>query len=192
MDSLYVFVRLGWDHILDLSATDHLLYLSMLAIRFVFADLKALLFRVSAFALGHAATTAISGLTGWTDSSGWVEFSIAASIALTALFNLPPAKKKTAFWEPQTALALFFGLVHGLGFGSYFSQLTASGSSLGISLLGFTLGIEFAQFALVFAWLGLWAIFESAFGWKHREWVLALSGAGCAWSIGWCIEKWPL
>jgi len=185
-------LRLGWDHILDLGAWDHLLFLGMLSVRFVFADWKPLLFRITAFSLGHSATTVLAGLSGWSDSSGWVEFGIAASIALTALFNFAPGKKKPSAFEPQTILSLVFGMIHGLGFGAYFALLPASDANLALPLLGFTLGIELAQVAIALSALSLWAILESAFGWKHREWVLIWTGAGLAWSLLWCVENWPL
>jgi hypothetical protein len=191
MDSIKVFLRLGWDHIFDLNAWDHLLFLGMLCIRFVFADWKPLAFRITAFALGHSATTLFAALAQWSDSSGWVEFGIASSVALTALFNLAPGKKKPSPFEPQTVLALLFGLIHGLGFGAYFAQLPAADQNLAMPLLGFTLGIELAQLSIALGLLSLWAVLESAFGWKHREWVLIWTGAGLAWSLSWCIQKWP-
>ena len=59
--------------------------------------------------------------------------------------------------------ALFFGLIHGLGFSGYFKMLIGSSNSKLIPLLEFALGIEFAQIIIVLIILILGFIFQTIF-----------------------------
>jgi hypothetical protein len=103
---------------------------------------------VTAFTLAHSITLTIAAL-GYIDlPSRWVESTIAASVILAALNNLVPV-----FTDKRAFLAFGFGLIHGFGFASVLTDLGLKESSKLWSLLGFNLGVEIGQLALVVTFL---------------------------------------
>ena len=112
--------------------------------------LAALMLTVTGFTVGHSITLALASL-GWISASGaWVEPAIAISIAVTAALNLHPVRGL-----PAPALAATFGLVHGLGFSTVVIEAGLSGAPLVGALVGFNLGVEAGQLAMVALWCAL-------------------------------------
>lgn len=151
MDDFLFYTKLGLNHILDPNAYDHLLFLVALTLPYLFKQLRQLVVLVTFFTIGHT-------ISLWAASAGiirisvsWVEFLIPITILLTALhvlyWNKTITTKSSA---PFTLLALFFGIIHGLGFSNYFSMVF-SDKGIGLPLLYFTLGIEAAQILVVIA-----------------------------------------
>jgi hypothetical protein len=75
-----------------------------------------------------------------------VESVIAASIAVAALHNLWPVARVN-----EAAIAFVFGLFHGFGFASVLGDLGLGTEHLVLSLLGFNLGVEIGQVAIISA-----------------------------------------
>lgn len=99
---------------------------------------------VTAFTLAHSVTLALAA-SGLVDPpSRWVESLIALSVVLAALDNLRPFLP-----GPRWRMAAVFGLVHGLGFAGPLQDLGLRGGELVMPLLGFNLGVELGQLALV-------------------------------------------
>jgi len=105
---------------------------------------------VSAFTLSHSLTLALAALGLLALPSRWVESAIAASIVLTALDNLRPFLPAR-----RAAIAFGFGLVHGLGFASVLADLGLPSAARALALVGFNLGVELGQLAIVAAFLPL-------------------------------------
>ncbi len=82
---------------------------------------------------------------------GWIEFLIPVTIFLTALFNLFYTRKDAdqfrIFWHGLATT--FFGLIHGFGFSNYFNMMMAEIEEKAVPLLGFALGIEISQVAII-------------------------------------------
>ena len=76
--------------------------------------------------------------------SQWVEPAIAASIVATAAVNLTCWSSRTRY-----AMTLAFGFLHGLGFGGYFSERWSSGLAYLRTAVGFNLGVEIGQLAIL-------------------------------------------
>ena len=149
MTDFIFYLRLGFDHILDINAYDHLLFLVAMSLPFVFKQSRLLLLLVTAFTIGHTLSlwAASAGIIRF--SSNWIEFLIPMTILLTALHTLYwnnslERKPSLSFF----VLACFFGIIHGLGFSGYFSMVFQQ-KSIGFPLLYFTLGIELAQLVIV-------------------------------------------
>lgn len=172
MDDFLFYLRLGFDHILDPKAYDHLLFLVAITLPFVYKQLRTLLLLVTAFTLGHTLSlwAASAGVIRF--SSSWVEFLIPLTIVLTALhtlyWNTRLAQKTSA---PYLVLTAFFGIVHGLGFSSYFAMVFPQ-KSVGLPLLYFTVGIELAQLFIVVIVLLLNSILSGFFGVSKRDRLL--------------------
>jgi hypothetical protein len=105
---------------------------------------------VTAFTVAHSITLSLATL-GWVAlPSRWVESAIAASVVLAALNNLRPL-----FQRGRWMVAFGFGLVHGFGFASVLADLGLPQSALVLALLGFNVGVELGQLAIVAVFLPL-------------------------------------
>ncbi|MBB3220646.1 HupE/UreJ family protein [Pseudoduganella umbonata] len=99
---------------------------------------------VTAFTLAHSLTLALAALGVVAPPSRWVESAIAASVVVAALNNVWPVIP-----GPRWAAALLFGLVHGFGFAGVLAGLGLERGALTVSLVGFNLGVELGQLAIV-------------------------------------------
>jgi len=105
---------------------------------------------VTAFTLAHSVTLTLATLGVVTLPSRLVESAIAASVVLAALNNLFPLVHSRRW-----AVAFGFGLVHGFGFASVLADLGLPQGTLALALVGFNLGVEAGQLAIVAAFLPL-------------------------------------
>jgi hypothetical protein len=88
-------------------------------------------------------------------------------------------------------IALFFGLIHGLGFSNYLRSLLGTEQDLLLPLFSFNLGLELGQIMIVLGVLLLSFVLVSLVGMKKRELNLILSGAALGVSLILCVERWP-
>jgi len=144
------YILLGFQHILNWQAMDHLLLLLSITCVFTLKDIKQLLWLVTAFTLGHSLTLALATL-GWISiNPTWVEFLIPCTILVSAIQNLnfKDSKRRNSSKLPYYTV-LFFGLIHGLGFSNYLQSLLGKELSIFTPLLAFNLGLECAQLIVV-------------------------------------------
>jgi hypothetical protein len=170
-------VEYGINHVLDINAYDHILFLIVLTIPYVFKDWKRLFLLVSIFTLGHSLSLVLAVYGVVSVNSKIVEFLIPITILVVGLFNVFTAgkgaqKEKVGVLFLST---LFFGLIHGLGFAGEFKKLLGSGSNKLVLLLEFALGIEFAQIVIVFLVLFLSYIVQTIFRFSKRDWIMVIS-----------------
>lgn len=152
MTDFWFYIKLGLQHVLDLGAYDHILFLAALAVPFTFKSWKKVLVLATVFTIAHCTSLALSAYDIVRVNVSWIEFLIPVTIALTALFNLyriyvKSEMKSLGFLSLATA---FFGLVHGFGFSNYFNMMMAEEENKLFPLLGFATGIEFSQVVIVF------------------------------------------
>jgi hypothetical protein len=105
---------------------------------------------VTAFTLAHSITLTLATLGVVTLPSRIVESAIAASVVLAALNNLWPL-----FHGRRALVAFAFGLIHGFGFASVLLDLGLPKAALLLSLVGFNVGVEIGQMAIVLLFLPL-------------------------------------
>ncbi|UJH68887.1 HupE/UreJ family protein [Allomuricauda sp. SCSIO 65647] len=151
MQDFWFYVKLGFDHVLDLGAYDHILFLAALAVPFSFKKWKQVVILATIFTIAHCISLALSVYETATVDVGLIEFLIPVTIALTALFNIFRVFKEgksTGIYFQGLATA-FFGLIHGFGFSNYFKMLMAEEEDKIGPLLGFATGIEFSQVAII-------------------------------------------
>jgi len=130
--------------------------------------LVALITTVTGFTLGHSITLVLASL-GWIASPGWVEPVIAVTIGISAFLNLHPVR-----WIRADALALGFGLIHGLGFSNVMREAGVTGPLLPWALAGFNLGVEAGQLVGVALWCG---VHLALVRWRHYDRVVVRGGS---------------
>lgn len=171
------FLKEGLFHVLDWNAYDHILFLIALVVVYDFKNWKSILWLISLFTVGHTITLILAAYKVISVSSAWIEFLIPVTILVTALVNIFYAGNTAKQAKTNTNLffALFFGLIHGLGFSGYFRMLVGNSSSKFLSLLEFALGIELAQIIITIIILFIGFIFQKLFRFSKRDWVLIIS-----------------
>ena len=187
-------IRHGYHHVLE--GADHLLFLLALllpaplvaaAARWrrgpgVVSTTKAVLRVVSAFTLGHSLTLIASAL-GWvTVPSRPVEILIAVSVGVAAVHAIRPLARRG-----EVAIAVGFGLVHGLAFARILSDLGLDGSASLLSLLAFNVGIELAQLTCVALVLpSLYVLSRTRF---YPAFRIAGATFGLAAATAWALDR---
>ena len=148
---------------------------------------------VTAFTIGHSITLALSVLNYINISVKWVEFLIPVTIFITALSNVwqKEFQFKTKF-PLIYFFALFFGLIHGLGFSTYLKSLLGKETNIVGELLAFNLGLEFGQILIVAVVLAISWICITLLKFSRREYLLFLSGAIFGLALMMAIERFPL
>ncbi len=170
-------VKYGVDHVLDINAYDHVLFLIVLTVPYIFKDWKRVLLLVSLFTLGHTLSLVLAVYKIVTVSSALVEFLIPVTILIMAIFNVFTAGKgpKKERIGVLFFTALFFGLIHGLGFAREFKMFFGDSHNKLLSLIEFALGIEIAQVIIVFIVLFLAFLIQTIFRFSKRDWVMVIS-----------------
>lgn len=137
---------------------------------------------VTAFTLAHSITLTLAALSLVSLPSRWIESAIAASVLLAALNNLLPL-----FRGRRPAAAFIFGLIHGFGFASVLADLGLPQSALLMSLLGFNLGVEIGQLAIVAGFLPLaWLLRRT---WFYRQLLTTGSILIALVALVWLAER---
>lgn len=180
MSEFQLYFVLGKDHILDyLNGYDHILFVVALCAMYLLKDWKRLLILVTAFTIGHSITLALSTLNIVTVRPELIEFLIPLTIFITAVSNIFRQEENQSTFSLQLnyGYALFFGLIHGLGFSNYLKSILGKDESIFTQLLAFNLGLEFGQLIIVSIFLVLAFILVDLFGRSRRDWKLILSSA---------------
>ena len=146
-------IWIGFDHILFLLSLLLPAVLVFKAPRWQGADtfrqaLAEVLWVVTAFTVAHSITLTLAALQIVELPSRLVESAIAASVVLAAANNLYPVVERRRW-----LVAFSFGLIHGFGFASVLTELGLPQEALVLSLLGFNLGVETGQLAIVAVFL---------------------------------------
>ncbi|MEK0422666.1 MAG: hypothetical protein RLZ95_576 [Bacteroidota bacterium] len=190
MNDLGIYLHLGFKHIISWGAWDHILFVLVLTIRYQWMDWKKVLVLITAFTVGHSVTLALSTLN-WIDfSSDLIEMLIPITILLTAVSNF---WVKTFDFKSKYPLiyflALFFGLIHGLGFSSYLKSLLGMEQSILGPLFTFNVGLELGQLLIVGIILIISFIFVSLIKVRRLLYLQIGSGIAIAFSLYMVIEK---
>ncbi len=156
-------IWIGFDHVLFVLSLLLPTVLGATRLAPVFWDV----FRVvTAFTVAHSITLALAALSVIELPSRLVESAIALSVVLAALNNLWPLVRRRRWM-----VAFAFGLVHGFGFASVLADLGLPQDALLLALVGFNLGVEAGQLAIVCAFLPLAYALRAT--WLYRRLVFA-------------------
>jgi len=191
MDDFTFYFDLGWHHIISWDALDHILFITALAAIYVINNWKQVLILVTAFTIGHSLTLALSVYDLLRVNSNWVEFLIPVTIISTAVFNFLHKDYKPASLRLNYFLALFFGLIHGMGFANAIRFMLAKDQHIAMPLLSFNIGLEVGQIAVVVLILTTAFLLLNKAGLKRKLWVWALSGSALIIGSYMAFMRWP-
>ena len=190
MGQFGIYFELGRQHILDINGIDHILFVVALCVIYQLQDWKKVLILVTAFTIGHSITLALSTLNIVNFRTDIIEFLIPVTIFITSFGNLfrrqsalTPNKFNTNYF-----FALFFGLIHGLGFSNYLKSILGQENSIVTPLLAFNLGLELGQIIIVLFFMVIAFVFVSLFNVSRRDWNLIISSAVVGIAITMMIE----
>ncbi|WP_163717212.1 HupE/UreJ family protein [Mangrovibacterium lignilyticum] len=175
MSTFQLYLKLGFEHIINLNGYDHIVFVLALCAGYQFGEVKRLLILITAFTIGHSVTLALSTLNYVLISPGLIEFLIPVTILITALSNLrqPSDRQRYLIY----IVVLFFGLIHGLGFSNYLKELLGTEVSIVGPLLAFNLGLEFGQLLILLVYFMVFALSTLLFSMEHLRWKIFISGA---------------
>jgi hypothetical protein len=185
MEQFSLYFQIGREHILDLGmGLDHILFVFALAAGYLISDWKKILVLVTAFTIGHSITLALATLKVISVRTDMGEFAIVVTIFIAAVSNL---FQKGQVSEGKIQLsylyALFFGLIHGLGFSNTLRAILMKNQELFTPLLAFNLGLEFGQIIIVVVFLAAGFIAVSLCGLSRRDWKFIVSSAIAGMSL---------
>lgn len=191
MSDFWLYVTLGFEHVLDWGAYDHVLFIIVLCAAYTFSSWKRLLLLVTLFTVGHTISLVMSSYEMVSVSPVWIEFLIPVTIITTAIYNIYSTRDSRS--EKKAGLlffaTLFFGIIHGFGFGRYFNQINDEREFL--PLLEFALGIEAAQIVVVLLVLLLASASSALARFRKRDWILVVSAVIIGLTLPMLIENWP-
>ena len=174
MSQFWLYFQLGLDHVLDWQAYDHVMFLIVLVASYGFSTWKNVLWLVTLFTLGHTLALFLSVYGIVRVNSDYVEFLIPVTILATAIFDIATAGKKVrnTNFNALYFTTIFFGLIHGLGFSSYFKMIASGTESKFLPLVEFALGIETAQIIVVLGVMIIGFLLQNVFNVSKRDWIL--------------------
>lgn len=149
MQDFLTFIQLGFRHITDLEAMDHILFLLALAAIYRPRDWRKAMWVVTAFTIGHSVTLGLAVTGAVRLPTQLIEFLIPVTIVATCIENIIVRNRDRALWggKYRPVFAGIFGLVHGAGFANYLRDLF--GDHIAVPLFGFNIGIEIGQIAVL-------------------------------------------
>lgn len=180
--SIPLFTHLGFFHIIDAGAWDHLLFVAAMMAPLSIKDIKMWFLALSSFTIGHSMAMAAQIALALTLNSALIEGLVLATLVFTAgrvvWFKGAPKTSRGKWFSAELLLAACFGLVHGIAFAKDLAPLLPTDAGgLWVSWGWFALGIEGGQLLVVAAVFSLkWM--ASARGFNPRDFALAL-GAIC-------------
>ncbi|MCP4904683.1 MAG: HupE/UreJ family protein [bacterium] len=176
------YLSIGFGHIL--SGPDHLLFVFGLFLLCV--SMRPLVKTITSFTVGHSITLSLAAL-GYTQlPPGPIEFLIATSVLALAVELARDESKQTLMRRYPWPMALFFGLLHGMGFAGALREIGLPQGEIPMALFSFNVGIELGQLVFIAGVvLGSLAIERIAppFPMPRRTAVYVMGSLAAFWTI---------
>jgi len=198
MSELAAYITLGFRHITDLEAMDHILFLFALAAIYRLRDWRDSLWVVTAFTVGHSVTLALAVTGTLMLPTRFIEFLIPVTIVATCLDNLIPSFQGVrTVGRYRPVFAGVFGLVHGAGFANYLRSMFVD--QIALPLFGFNVGIELGQLVVLAVAAAALVALDRAFALVVprpgqgvlRLRVVAVSAVVALIAARWAVERSP-
>jgi hypothetical protein len=187
-DFIFYFTE-GWHHIISWGALDHLLFILALSAVYLLSNWKQVMILVTAFTIGHSLTLALSMFDIVRIKSSLVEILIPCTIIATAFIIFFQKIFTAKSLRLNYFLALFFGLIHGLGFANVLRFMLAKDQKIGWNLFSFNIGLEAGQLIVVSIILGLSYLFVDKIKLGRKWWIRILSALAFCIALKMVIER---
>jgi hypothetical protein len=191
MNDFVFYFKIGWEHIINWSAVDHLFFIAALAAIYMLKDWRQVLILITAFTIGHAITLVLSAKNILEVNSRLIEFLIPCTIVITAMSNLFLKSFTPRSIRINYFLALFFGLIHGLAFAQTLKWMLAGDQNFWTAWLSFSVGLELGQILVVLIILLLAQILVGYLKLSRKYWVTIVSVMVLGLALKMAIERWP-
>lgn len=193
MFSLYF--KIGIHHIADIYSYDHILFLIALVAPYLLSQFKKILILITAFTIGHTTSLILATFKIIHINSNIIEFLIPVTIFITGIWNIIVNTKENKV-EIKSHIskyftAIFFGLIHGLGFSNYLQQLLVNEKDIIIALLSFNVGIEVGQILIVGLILLTNVFMLNFIKLSRHDWINIFSGAAIGVALTLIINRLP-
>lgn len=195
MSSLFsTYLKLGYEHISDIAAYDHILFVVALCAIYRISEWKNVAILVTAFTVGHSITLALAVFEWISFKQEIVELLIPVTILLTCLYNLwgtRNALKSANNIRINYLFAMLFGLIHGMGFSNFLRAMLMPGeeSQLPLQLLAFNIGLELGQLLIVAMILIVSFIAFNLIKLNQRWWIRILSSIVAIFAIHLILQQ---
>jgi hypothetical protein len=180
----------GIMHITDIEGYDHMLFLLAMCAPFTFKEWKPVAILATAFTVGHSISLALAAFDVIRFSSGLIEFLIPVTILATSIFNWQAGASPTVSIYRYLSAAIF-GIIHGMGFSSFFRMISGESDGFITQLLLFNLGVEVGQLLILTAILSLIAFTTLALPSAKVKLPKVLAGISFLLALSLAIEKFP-
>lgn len=176
LNTIWNNIEQGINHVLDINAYGHILFIIVLTLPYAFKDWKRVLWLITVITIAFAISLVLSIFNVVHIKTSIVRFLIPVTILIASIFNVFTAGKGPHKGKLGVLFftALFFGLIHGLGSAGEFKMLIGSHNTF-VFLLEFVLGIEIGQIIIVFLVLFLGYLAQTLFRFSKRDWVMVIS-----------------
>jgi hypothetical protein len=189
MSLFELYLKLGFRHIVDIHGYDHIVFVLALCAGYDLKLIKKVLILITAFTIGHSVTLVLSTLNILLIPARIIEFLIPVTIFITAVSNLLPIKKSKG--KIVYLIALFFGLIHGLGFSYYLKELLGRESSIIKPLFAFNIGLEIGQIVILLIYFLTLLLATKLLNLKQNHWRSFISILAMGISVVLIIQKYP-
>jgi hypothetical protein len=181
-DAFYLYLQLGFTHIIPLGF-DHILFI--LSLFLLNPKLKPVIWQATAFTVAHTITLGLSMYGLISPPSHIIEPIIALSIMFVAVENIITDKLRPT----RVAIVFMFGLIHGMGFASALGQLGLPRNQFLLSLLTFNLGVELGQLTIILAAWFLVGKWFSEKPWYRKRIVYPVSAVIACIALFWTVQR---
>jgi len=181
-DAAFVYLKLGYNHILPLGL-DHILF--VLSLFLLSPKLKPVLWQATAFTVAHSITLGLAMYHIISPPANIVEPLIALSILYVALENIVSPRLKPS----RIGVVFLFGLVHGLGFAGALGQLGLPVNAYLISLVMFNAGVELGQLTIILLAYFLMAKWFGTKSYYRRRIVIPVSAFIVVVAGFWTVQR---
>ena len=187
-----IYFELGFEHITDFNGYDHILFLIALSAVYLLKDWKKVLILVTAFTIGHTVTLALASLRIINFSNDLIEFLIPVTIFISAFSDFfYKENNNKRLQNLKYILAMFFGLIHGLGFSNYLRALIGREENITLPLFAFNVGLELGQIIIVISYLVFASILVKYVKVPKRILIILTAGTALIISLLLIIERFP-
>ncbi|RIJ43239.1 HupE/UreJ family protein [Pontibacter oryzae] len=188
MSSVFsTYIEVGFNHIYDFQAFDHMLFLLALSAIYTLQDWRKVIALVTSFTIGHSITLALATFRIIEFNSELIEFLIPVTILVTCVTNFfklkGAAAKQPTILSVHNLMAMAFGLIHGMGFSNFLRHMLGSRDNFWQQLLAFNIGIELGQLLIVGILLVAGFLIMTLFRASKRDWIMVLSSAAAGISL---------